>query len=223
MDNIRIALVDDQILFRQGLSALIHSEPGFSLVLEAGDGSDCLRQLESTKELPEIILADLEMPGMNGIELNEHLQKKYPAVKLIVVSVHTTERLIARMIEQGASGYLAKNCDKAELLIAIRTVASTGFYINARVLKAIQNTSDANHHQSMKNMNGIPVELSAREKEILLLICKEYTAGEIAAQLFLSSRTVEGHRNNLLQKTGRRNIAGLVLFAVKYHLHEVIF
>jgi DNA-binding NarL/FixJ family response regulator len=222
MTTIRIGLVDDQVLFRQGLSALIRSEPGLSLVLEAGDGLDCLQQLEAMNELPDIILVDMEMPGMDGIELNEHLQKIYPSVRLIVVSVHTTERLIARMIEQGASGYLAKNCDKAELLMAINTVSSTGFYINARVLKAIQNTSSL-HHQSMKNMNGIPVELSAREKEILLLICKEYTAGEIATQLFLSARTVEGHRNNLLQKTGRRNTAGLVLFAVKYHLHEVTF
>ncbi|MCG2616166.1 response regulator transcription factor [Terrimonas sp. NA20] len=223
MTSIRIGLVDDQVLFRQGLSALIRSEPGFLLILEAGDGSDCLQQLANTKELPDIILADMEMPGMDGIELNERLQKEYPSVKIIVVSVHTTERLIARMIEQGASGYLAKNCDKAELLIAIKTVASTGFYINARVLKAIQNTSAIHHNQSLKNMNGIPVELSPREKEILLLICKEYTAGEIASQLFLSARTVEGHRNNLLQKTGRRNTAGLVLFAVKYHLHEVTF
>jgi DNA-binding NarL/FixJ family response regulator len=126
------------------------------------------------------------------------------------------------MIDEGASGYLVKNCDKAELVTAVNTVFSTGFYINNSVLQAIQHASQT-RQQAPKNLIGIPVELTAREKEILLLICKELSTPEIAEQLFLSSRTVEGHRNNLLLKTGCKNTAGLVLFAVKYHLYEVVY
>jgi DNA-binding NarL/FixJ family response regulator len=165
---------------------------------------------------------DMEMPGMDGMELNEILHKKFPEIKVIVVSVHAGERLIARMIDAGASGYLVKNCDKAELVTAITTVFSTGFYINNRVLQAIQHASNT-RQQAPKNIMGIPVELTAREKEILLLICKELSTPEIADQLFLSTRTVEGHRNNLLLKSGCKNTAGLVLFAVKYHIYEVVY
>ncbi|MGH2553345.1 MAG: response regulator, partial [Chitinophagaceae bacterium] len=200
----------------------IDSVDGFSLVMEADDGKNCLSQLQEMTIKPDIILMDMEMPGMDGMQLNEILHKKFPSVKVIVVSVHAGERLIARMIDEGASGYLVKNCDKAELVTAVNTVFSTGFYINNSVLKAIQHAS-ISRQQTPKNFMGIPVELTAREKEILLLICKELSTPEIADQLFLSTRTVEGHRNNLLLKTGCKNTAGLVLFAVKYRIYEVIY
>jgi DNA-binding NarL/FixJ family response regulator len=222
MEKIKIGLVDDQLLFRQGLAALIESVDGFSLVMEADDGKNCVSQLREMGIKPDIILMDMEMPGMDGMELNEIIQKEFPSVKVIVVSVHAGERLIARMIDGGASGYLVKNCDKAELVTAINTVFSTGFYINNSVLKAIQHAS-MTRQQAPKNLIGIPVELTAREKEILLLICRELSTPEIADQLFLSTRTVEGHRNNLLLKTGCKNTAGLVLFAVKYHIYEVVY
>jgi DNA-binding NarL/FixJ family response regulator len=220
MDAIRIALVDDQQLFRQAMAMLVESEPGFSLVMEADNGIDCLEKLRTMDDPPDIALIDMEMPGMDGMQLTEELQKKYPSIKLIVLSVHSKERLIARMIQAGASGYLFKNCDKKELLLAIHTVHTSGFYINPTVLKAIQSVSAAGK-DAIKNTNAIPIDISKREREILELICREQNTAEIAAQLFLSARTVEGHRNNLLQKTGCRNTAGLVLFAVKYGLFEV--
>lgn len=204
------------------MAVLIQNEPGFSLVLQSENGIDCLQHLQAMQPLPDIILADMEMPGMDGMEMNEQLHTKFPSIKVIVLSVHAGERLIARMIDAGACGYLAKNCDKVELVTAINTVYSAGFYINNSVLKAIQNVSHT-RQQPPKNLIGGPVVLTEREKEILLLICKEYSTPEIAAKLFLSTRTVEGHRNNLLMKTGRRNIAGLVLFALKYRLYELAF
>jgi DNA-binding NarL/FixJ family response regulator len=222
MEKIKIGLVDDQVLFRQGMASLINSIDGYSLVMEADNGKDCLSKLEESDIKPDIILMDMEMPGMDGMELNNVLHNKFPSVKVIVLSVHAGERLIARMIDAGASGYLLKNCDKEELLTAVNTVFTTGFYINNSVLKAIQHASNT-REKAPKNLMGIPVELTDREKEILILICREYTAPEIASQLFLSTRTVEGHRNNLLLKTGCKNTAGLVLFAVKYHLYEVVF
>ncbi len=219
MGPIRIALVDDQLLFRQSLAMLMQGEPDIDLVLESDNGESCLQGLATLSELPDILLADMEMPGMDGIELSERLHQLYPSVKLMILSVHAGERLIARMIDQGASGYLTKNCDKAELMTALYTIHSTGYYLNNRVLNALRNVS-RNNAVSPKNINGVPVILSKREKEILHLICKEYSTSEIAQRLYLSPRTVEGHRNNLLQKTGRRNTAGLVLFALKYRLFE---
>lgn len=210
------------MLFRQGMAALIGSVDDFSLVLEADNGEDCLSRLEEMATVPDILLMDMEMPGMDGMQLNEILHKRFPSVKVIVVSVHASERLIARMIDNGASGYLVKNCDKSELVTAVNTVYTTGFYINSSVLQAIQHAS-GNRQQSPKNYLGIPVELTPREKEILQMICRELSTPEIAERLFLSTRTVEGHRNNLLLKSGCKNTAGLVLFAVKHHIYEVVY
>lgn len=221
MDPINIALVDDQQLFRQGISSLINSAPGFNLLFEAENGADFLQILNMPQQVcPQVALVDMEMPVMDGISLNEQLQKSYPDIKVIILSVYAKERLIAHMIHAGACGYLLKNCDKEELLAAIRTVYNTGFYINAHTLKALQHISPKK--QPIKNIEGFPVELSSREKEILCLICQEFSNTEIAQKLFLSPRTVEGHRNNLLLKTGCKNTAGLVLFAVKSHIYNVI-
>ncbi len=123
------------------------------------------------------------------------------------------------MIDAGANGYLAKNCELEELETAIRNVYTTGFYFNAAALKAMRNAG-LHRNKRLKNINNIQFDITTREHEVLLLICKEYTTAEIAAQLYLSTRTIEGHRNNLLEKTGCKNTAGLVIFAMKSHLFE---
>lgn len=219
---IRIALTDDQLLFRQGLASLISSTDGLELVMQADNGIDCLEKLSSIPDPPDIILMDMEMPGMDGIELNKALHNKYPSIKVIVLSVHANERLIAHMIEAGASGYLIKNCDKEELLGAIESVVSSGYHINTKVLKAIQ-AAAGKKNKTLKNVSHIDIDISEREKEILGLICKELSNAEIAEKLFISIRTVEGHRNNLLLKTGCKNTAGLVVFAIKNQLVDLVF
>jgi DNA-binding NarL/FixJ family response regulator len=218
---INVALVDDQILFREGIASLIKNEPGFSLTMEADNGLDFLAKLKSMNDLPDILLMDMEMPGMDGMQLNDELRKKFPSIKVIVLSVHAGERLMARMIHAGASGYLLKNCNKAELLNALRSVFDNGFYITPAVLKAIQ--SPAANAKGTTNIQSIPIDLSPRESEVLQFICMEFSNAEIAEKLFISVRTVDGHRNNLLAKTGCHNTAGLVLFAVKHRIFEMIF
>ena len=218
--NIKIALADDQILFRDGIASLIKNEDDFSLILEADNGIDFLSKISSTHELPDILLMDMEMPGMDGMQLNDEIRKKFPSIKVIVLSVHAKERLIARMIQAGASGYLLKNCNKEELLTAVRNVFNNGFYITPDVIKALQ--SPQANAKGVTNIQSIPIDLSQREIEVLKLICQEFSNAEIAEQLFISVRTVDGHRNNLLAKTGCHNTAGLVLFAVKHHIFEVI-
>lgn len=218
---INVALADDQVLFREGIASLIRNEEGFSLGMEADNGLDFLSKLKTSDELPDILLMDMEMPGMDGMQLNEELHKHYPSIKVIVLSVHDSERLMARMIQAGASGYLFKNCNKEELLNAIRNVSNNGFYITPAVLKAIQ--SPTANTRGITNIQSIPIDISQREKEVLQLICEELSNAEIAEKLFISVRTVDGHRNNLLAKTGCHNTAGLVLFAVKHHIFEVLF
>lgn len=221
METIRIGLVDDQNLFRQSLSTLLSSVPEFELVLEAENGMDCLNKLKSAAIHPHILLMDMEMPEMDGIELNTALQKNYPEIKVIILSVYAKERLIARLIEAGACGYLIKNCGKDELFTAIQSVFKHGFYMNTDVMKAIQNKSISK--SPLKNTGNIQIELTERETEILRFICKEHSNAEIAEKLFISVRTVEGHRTNLLLKTGCKNTAGLALFAVKHRIFELVF
>jgi len=222
MNEIKIAIVDDQNLFRQSLGLLIDSEPQFKLISESEDGNSFLEMLNAKRtELPDIAIIDMDMPGMNGIELNTILNQQYTSIKVIVLSVHVPPVLITQMINAGATAYLAKNCDKNELIIAIETVYKTGFYFNTGVLMALRN--NANYRaQTQTNISNIPVKLTAREKQVLALICKEYNNAEIGEQLFLSTRTIEGHRNNLINKAGCRNTAGLVLFAIKYSLFQLL-
>jgi DNA-binding NarL/FixJ family response regulator len=222
MDKINVAIVDDQNLFRQSLALLINSVGDFRLVNDSAGGQSFLDFLKNTDSPVNVAVIDMDMPGMNGIQLNKALHEYYPEIRVVILSVHVNEALITQMINAGAASYLAKNCDKDELIMAINTVHKHGFYFNNDALNAIRNS--ANHKsQSQVILNSLTISLTRREKQILLLICREYNNAEIANELFLSVRTVEGHRNNLLIKTNCRNTAGLVLFAIKTGLFEMLF
>jgi DNA-binding NarL/FixJ family response regulator len=222
MSDILISLVDDQQLFRSGLASLIKSVAGFTLLSEAENGKVFIQQLELFTDLPHIALIDMEMPEMNGVELNAVLQQKYPSIKVLVLSTFNQERFIAKMIEAGACGYLTKNCEIEELITAINSTHKNGFYFNQDALAAMRKTSQYKETE-IRDISNMAIELTAREKEILVLLCKELSNIEIGEQLFISPRTVEGHRNNLLNKTGCHNTAGLVIFAIKYNLFQVGF
>jgi DNA-binding NarL/FixJ family response regulator len=220
MNTIKLALVDDQKLFRQSLSTLIASNPDFELIAESDNGADFLNLLTVLPLLPDIIILDMELPGISGMDLHAILQKKYPQIKVLVLSIHSNERLIARMIESGASGYLVKNCDKSELFAAINSVYYSGFYINQQAMRAIQKAA-AYKNKPIQNLSGISVDISKREAEVLQMICRELSAAEIAEKLYISSRTVDGHKANLLLKTGCKNTAGLVIFGIKNGIVEI--
>lgn len=220
MIKIRIALADDQQLFREGLAGIIRGIPDFELVAEVENGKQMLDRISELPELPDIALVDMHMPEMNGVELNEVLHAEYPSIKVIVLSVYDQERFISKMIEAGACGYLTKNCESEELLTAIRTTWKAGFYFNAATLEAMRKASQY-RDTDIRNLTNIPIELTQREKEIIVLLCKELTNAEIGERLFISTRTVEGHRNNLLAKTGCRNTAGLVIFAIRNSLYKI--
>lgn len=216
MDKIRIGIVEDQKLFRDGLRSIMNAESEFKLQFAAENADELFMHLKQPAGPPHIILLDMSLPDINGIEINDMIHKEYPTVKTIILTAYDQPRYIVRLIENGANSFLSKNCDVDELILAIKSVYNTGFYFNKAILQALQ--SGTNKKKAITNINGIPVELTNRELEVLVLICKEYTTEEIAEKLFLSARTVDGHRTNLLDKTGSKNIAGLVIFAVSNHI-----
>jgi len=215
---IHIAIADDQSLFRKGIISLLNTFTDMQVVIEAENGEDLLQQLAAKATDIQVALVDINMPLMNGIEAMKKIRELYPHIKNVILTVHEEDKYINKLIEEGANAYLAKNTQPAELEKAITTVVSHDYYFNENTIRAMHS-----HVQSKRPRISLQAadEITAREKEILQLICKEFTTAEIAKQLFISERTVDGHRNNLLLKTGCRNTAGLVLFAIKHELFDM--
>jgi DNA-binding NarL/FixJ family response regulator len=219
MADIRIVIADDELLFRKGLTRLLSELGGIQIVGEASNGKELLQRLQSWQgEPPQVLLLDISMPEMDGITAFPQIHKQFPDLKIIILTVFSDDRHIITMIEAGAHGYLVKNSEPDEVKRAIVTVIEHDYYFNDRTLRAMQKSM-----QRRKNRSALPVDtdLTARETEVLELICNEYTAVEIAKRLFISERTVEGHRNHLLLKTGAKNTAGLVIYAVKNGIVDV--
>jgi DNA-binding NarL/FixJ family response regulator len=221
MRKIRLVIADDQVLFRKGLAALIEKEDDLELLVEADNGQDMLDKLRALPSPPDVAIVDMQMPVMNGVELNDILHQEFPDIKVIVLTVFEQERFISKMIDAGASGYIIKNTEVEELLTAVRKVHDAGFYFNQATLAAMKNAWQY-RNQNIRNLSRIPIDLTDREREVLRLICKEYTNNEMADTLNISVRTVEGHRNNLLAKTGCKNTAGLVVFAIRYEVFNLM-
>lgn len=219
-ERIHVGLVEDQLLFRQGIKSIIDKWPGIDVVFESGDGYSVIEKLSTAQILPQVMLVDLTLPPkgnqeFNGEMLVDALRESYPQIKIIILSVHANESFIARLIERGANGYLVKDSDPQEVKEAILSVYLKGSYINERALRAIQNNLGRKH----KDQPIAPqLLLTRREEEVLNLICQQFTTEEIAEKLFISVKTVNGHRNNLLQKTASRNMAGLVVFALRHNV-----
>ena len=215
--KIKIALADDEILFRQGLISILSNEKGIDILFDAEDGNDLMNQLRATKELPEIVITDLKMPRINGVEATKIIKNEFPSIKVIALTSYFSKPFIVNMISLGAVAYLAKNSTPKLMLKTIREVFEKGFYYDEQVMKFIHDGL-LNSDEDAKKSKFDVTYFTKREKEVLNLICKQYTTVEIAKSLFISPRTVEGHRNNLLTKTASKNIAGLVVYAIQNKL-----
>ena len=213
-DKIRIGLADDEELFRKGIAFILEREADFEVVFEAENGQKLLDTLATMDDLPDVVLTDLKMPMVNGIEATKAVLKKYPAIKVIALTSYNTRGFIANMVDIGAAAFLVKNSTPKTVKHTVREVVKRGFYYNYQVMQIIQDELQGAPSRSL----NVAAELTAREKEVLQLICDQFTTHEIADKLFISPRTVEGHRNNLLQKTESKNVAGLVLFAIRHNL-----
>lgn len=218
-DKIKIILSDYEELFRKGILFLLQREPNFEIIFEASNGEQLVEYLNTSNNCPDIILMDLKMPLLNGVEATKLIHKKFPSIKIIALTSYNTESFIANMINVGASSYLVKNASPKEMIFTINEVFDKGFYYNEKVMNVI-------HQDIISSKNNAKCTLdddflTNREKEVLELICNQYSTAEIAEKLFISPRTVEGHRNNLLLKTESKNMAGLVVFAIQNEIIQI--
>lgn len=217
---INIAFAEDQLLFRKGMIALLETFDDIKVCIEAENGQDLLNQLAATPQSIDVALLDINMPVVNGIEALKQMRILYPTIKNIILTVHEEDKFIHKLIEEGANAYLAKNANPDEVKKAIHAVTTHDYYFNEKTIDVMRNF---NSEKRQKKSQPTVEDLTNREKEVLLYICREFTSQEIAEKLFLSESTVNGHRNNLLAKTGVRNTAGLVLFAIKNNLFDIDF
>ncbi len=214
---ITIGLADDELLFRQGLMAILNRDKRINILFDVSDGNELMAQLRSIVELPEIVITDLKMPGLNGVEATKLIRKEFPQIKIIALTSYFSKPFIVNMISIGAVAYLAKNSTPSLMLTTIEEVSEKGFYYDPQVMKFIHEGLMNPKDKNLKS-NFDTTYFTRREKEVLELICKQFTTNEIAERLFLSPRTVEGHRNNLLLKTESKNVAGLVVYAINKKL-----
>lgn len=211
MKPIKIAIADDYTIYRDGLKIGLTQDDNLEVMLEAGDGEDLIKGIETN--MPDVIIMDLKMPVMDGMEATKHIKKKYPDMKILVVTMYDDEKFVIHLMEIGANGYLLKNAEAEEIRKAIYSVHETGYYFNNIVSNALLKKLVIKGNIKPSFKEG--VELTEREQDVLKLICAEKTANEMGKQLFLSPRSVEGIRQRLIDKVGVRNTAGLVMFAVK--------
>lgn len=214
---IKLGIADDHLLFRKGMITLLNSFSNVEVVLEASNGQEMLDGL--TKTPVDIVLMDLKMPVLDGIKTTEMIKEQFPKVKVIVVSMYDEDQFVIKLMELGANGYLLKDTDPDEVELAINTVFNEDYYYGAFLNKIM-------HRKMVDNTKRKPVEfavnisLTEREKEIIRYVCEGMKTNEIADKVCLSPRTVEGHRNNIMEKIGAKNLAGIVVYGIKNHIYE---
>lgn len=214
--KINLAIIDDEVLFSDGLSHILSANPQFKVTHIATDGSDFLTQLKAASELPDIALIDVRMSPMDGFETVKRLSEEFPSIKPIILSSYYEEAFIGHMIKLGVAAFLPKNSTKDALYQAINQVHKSGVYFTEKDHEMLR------LHIQQKSAGAFfktTDQLSKRELEILKLICSELTNQEIADKLFISKRTVESHRERILEKLGVRNTVGIVIYAITQQLY----
>lgn len=214
--SIQIVLADDHEIFRDGFKTMLEGHPQIQLAGEAANGHELI---ELTKKLrPDVILTDIKMPLLSGIEATRIITRRYPFAVVIALSTFNDDHFIIDMLKAGAKGYLLKGSSKKEVLEAIYTVhGQQNYFCNlTRKRVAVINGGNPDNIASLKK-----ISFSQREKEIIRLICKEYSTKEISKTLYIGKRTVDGYRDRIMRKINAQNIAGIVTFAIRYGIFEV--
>jgi len=218
MNNITIAITDDDALIVSLLQGYLQSIEDLTVQLTANSGEELLASLASADTLPDIILLDLKMAGMDGIEVTQNLKEIYPDIKVIVISSHYQKLFMGFMLKTGVSAFLPKGISPVELVDIIRTVYKQGYFFKEDQMAVLREQIPAKAPKPVLQDEEL---LSEREKDVLKLICQQKTAKEIGDVLYITQRTAEGHKNNLFVKTGAKNIAGLVIYAIQQGVMSV--
>ncbi len=212
MNATRVLLADDHALVRAGIRALVQNLAGIEVVAEAADGRDALALIETHQ--PDVVLMDISMAGLNGLETTARVAKDYPSVRVIMLSAHATEEYVCQALRAGAAGYLLKDAGTAELELAIKAVARGETYLSPAVSKHVI----ANYVRRVGGESGSLELLTPRQREILQLIAEGQTTKEIARTLHISAKTVETHRLQLMERLDIHEVAGLVRYAIRVGL-----
>lgn len=221
MENqIHIALADHNQLFREGLVQIIQSQDNFNVVIETDNGETLLEKIGQQVSLPDIVLLDLNMPRIDGIEAAQQIRKKHPSVKMIVLTKRHEENFIIHMLNLGVNAYLFKNTSSEEVKKAIQAVYERDFYFDDHISQTMLRGLRQKQTKKSKNFEK-SITLTPREIEVLKLICEENTTAEIAEKLYVSKRTIETHRKNLLEKLHVKNTVGLVIKAIQHQLVQL--
>ncbi len=210
----RVILVDDHALFRGGLKGLLERYADVAVVGEAADGEEFLELIKKVET--DVVFMDISMDRMTGDVATQRALIEFPELKIITLSMFGDEQYYTRMVQAGAKGFLLKNSDIGEVVEAIEAVSNGGDYFSTELLESLRTTMQSSTEHC--NNNSDEELLSSREQEILIAICQGLSNQEIAEQLFISKRTVDKHRANIMEKTGCRNTANVVVYAIRNHL-----
>ncbi|MEO7313926.1 MAG: response regulator transcription factor [Ginsengibacter sp.] len=211
---ITVAIADDHKIFRKGVILSLKQYNNIQFIQEAENGEELIKLVEKVQ--PDIVLMDLKMPVKDGIETTKYLNKHFPSIRILILTMFEDERFVGHLMDSGANGYLLKSTDASEIRQGIMDVMKTGFYLNNFVNRVL---IKKNYAKQKFNPNlSSEIVVSDREKEVLSLVCMEFTAQEIAAQMDISPRTVEAIKDRLMERFGVKNSVGLVFFAMKNSL-----
>ncbi|WP_294211254.1 response regulator transcription factor [uncultured Chryseobacterium sp.] len=218
---IKIALIDDEQLILEGVKMLLSTEQNISVCLTSNSGPDFIERLTGLDagEFPDIALVDVQMQPMNGFELVAILKEKYPDLKIIILSSHYKTSILGYMVKLGVSAFLPKNSDRKTFMEAITIVHKNGVFFTPGDHQML--LSYMNSTTKKKSLFEMDDELSEREKDVVKLICQEFTNHEIADKLFISPRTVESHRQRIVDKIGAKNTVGIVIYAIINNIHPL--
>lgn len=208
--TINILLVDDHKIIRDGLRSLLEKEKDMAVIAEAENGRDAVKL--SSKHVPDIIVMDINMPDLNGVDAAELILSENSGIRIIALSIHSTRRYVTRMLKAGATGYLVKHCAYEELADAIRSVAGNKPYLSSQILDTV--ISDYTSHSSPGEISTLST-LTSREREILQLVAEGVKSEDIADRLFVSVKTVSSHRRAIMQKLNLHSVADLTRYAIR--------
>ncbi len=217
MAIISYIIADDHEIFRNGILNILNKDHKLKCLGEAENGNELLNLLIISK--PDIILLDLKMPEMDGLAAIGHIQQLYPTIKILVLTMYDEEEVILHLLDKGVNGYLVKTTKPSEIIRAIYRVYEEDYYLSDLVSRLMLKSRKQQSELPLKHKKNI--ELKDKEKEILRLICLELTTAEIGKKVYLSPRTVEGIRRNLLEKIGVRSSTGLIIYAVKNGISDL--
>ena len=214
---IRIVLADDHEIFRDGFRVMLKKQTSVELIGEASDGDELIKQVEALQ--PDVVITDIKMPKLDGIKATKILTQQFPGIGVIALSMFDEENLIIDMLEAGAKGYLLKNAHKDEIIAAVDAVFhDQTYYCNHTSRKLTKMIADSSFNPNRRHARP---EFSERELSVMRFICQELSNREIALQLNLSVRTIEGYRERIQEKISARNAAGIVVYAIKNRIYQI--